>query len=920
MFDYESTIFQPCKEWIADELNVGKNWDEINSLGVSSDEREEKLAELIDEFMWPEDLNISDWEAFVADYKTTHITVSIAEGEPVIAIDNGVIRNCYPVPVGVSSSWEQYKSYLKTTMSEVSVSNIQKSCTWVLNHLSSDTRKTGAVKGLVTGSVQSGKTANMEGLVSMAADYDWNFFIILSGTIDNLRKQTRDRFKKDLRNSEGILWRVLDFTSEDKNFAAEELKLNPLTGSKNFAQRYVTVCLKNRKRLEKLIDWLYDDPKRTGKLRIIVIDDEADQASINTAEITEEEEQERCAINQLICNLVNGKKSDGSIPEVCFQAMNYISFTATPYANVLNESSTESLYPKDYICTLPEAYEYFGAKVIFGNSEQQCPGFPILRNVDSKETKLLKEIQKKKKSGLPESMKKSISWFLCAASVLRVRGHKKSISMLVHTSAIQKEHFVIYDEIQNWLADEDQVIEYCSTTYGEEAFAITKADLQEANPEYGLLASVREDMPAFHAILPEIKSLLCGITNILLGEDKSLEYSNGLHLCVDNCSANREAEEGTYLRIVYPTNEQLKTMDKAPTFLVIGGNTLSRGLTIDGLVCTYFSRTSNQADTLMQMARWFGYRKGYELLQRIWISGDAQKKFEALAKIDMDLKREVELFMERGISPSKFGPRIRNTPEIAKFRITAKKKSQRAEYADFDFCGDSYETTNFTNDERLRANLNLTDKFIAFLNTATASRPSTAAKAYIWDNIPYTEIFSRYLGVYEVSEYSSLKNNLRYFFDWMTQMNGDGKFRKWNVAVVDGDNCEIPWEIGTEKPVGMIERTRKKDTNTEHLDIGSLRSGRDAICDVNEKELTSEQLEEFKKTRKNGKNIIAKRCEFGLQDKPLLLIYRIKKDGGEPKMKNRIKMNADEDIIGISIIVSGDSIGETHAKSLRIMI
>lgn len=99
-----------------------------------------------------------------------------------------------------------------------------------------------------------------------------------------------------------------------------------------------------------------------------------------------------------------------------------------------------------------------------------------------------------------------------------------------------------------------------------------------------------------------------------------------------------------------------------------------------------------------------------------------------------------------------------------------------------------------------------------------------------------------------------------------------------------------------------------------------MRSGRDAVCDVNESELTPEQLEEFKKTRKNGKNIISKRCDFGLQDKPLLLIYRIKKDGGEPKTKNRLKMNAIDDIIGISIIVSGDSIGETHAKSLRIMI
>lgn len=290
MFDYDSAIFQPCKEWIASKLNAGKSWDDILTLCVSAEERESKLASLIDEFMWPEDLTLDDWEAFVADYKTTHITVAMAESEPVIAIDNGMIRNYYSVPYGITSSWEQYKTHLKNTMSEVSIGNIQKSCTWILNHLSSDTRKIGAIKGLVTGSVQSGKTANMEGLVSMAADYDWNFFIILSGTIDNLRKQTRDRFKKDLRNSEGILWRILDFTGEDKRFGAEELKLNPLTGSKNYSQRYVTVCLKNRKRLEKLIDWLYDDPNRTSKLRILVIDDEADQASINTAEITQEEE------------------------------------------------------------------------------------------------------------------------------------------------------------------------------------------------------------------------------------------------------------------------------------------------------------------------------------------------------------------------------------------------------------------------------------------------------------------------------------------------------------------------------------------------------------------------------------------------------------------------------------------------------
>lgn len=920
MFDFDDIIFQPCREWVAAQLNNGSAWENIYSLGVSKPEMEEKLSDLCDEYLFPEDLSVDDWVAFVDHYKATHITVTTAESEPVIAIDNGILRNAYLIPTGIQSTWEQYRRYLKTTMSEVSVANIQKSCNWILNHLSNDTRKIGPVKGLVTGSVQSGKTANMEGLVSMAADYDWNFFIILSGTIDNLRKQTRDRFKKDLCNSEGILWRILDFTGEDKHFQMEELKLNPLSGSKNFSQRYVTVCLKNSKRLEKLIDWLYDDPKRTGKLRIVVIDDEADQASINTAEITLEEEQERCAINQLICNLVNGKKSDGSNPTTCFQAMNYLSYTATPYANVLNESSTESLYPKDFVCTLPEAHEYFGTKVIFGNDEQDCPGFPVLHSITPDESHYLKSIQKGKKTGIPDSLKDAISWFLCATAVLRKRGHKKSISMLVHTSSIQKEHFALYDEIQKWLVNKSDVLHCCSEIYKSEASAVTKEDLQTANPEYGWIDSVTEEMPEFNEISDEILDILNGITNILMDDNKELEYSTGLHLCVDNCSANKEAEEGTYLRIVYPSSEQLKQLPKAPAFLIIGGNTLSRGLTIDGLVCTYFSRTSNQADTLMQMARWFGYRKGYELLQRIWMTEDAQRKFRALAKIDMDLKSEIEVFMERGISPSKFGPRIRNTPEIAKFRITSKKKSQMAEYSDFDFCGDSYETTNFENNSDLLKNLSITTDFIHEISSIAHYRTSTTANAYVWDEIPYSFILEHFLKRYIISQFSPLSTDLHYFLEWMQKMNEEGRFLSWNVGLIDGDNHDNPWSISPEITVGLIERTRKDVAEPEHIDIGSLRSGRDAICDVNESTLTEAQAEEFKKTRKNGKNIISKRCDFGLEDKPLLLIYRIKQDGGVPKSKKRHKMDAIADIIGISIIVSGDSIGETHAKSLRIII
>lgn len=919
MDSFSSSDRQGFDVWISNRLDEKHSWEDIENLCSKEGDFQSTLNELIEVEMWPEDLTLARWKLYVEYYKKLHPSIVLSQTQKVIGIDNNGLNNTFGIPTGASSTWEQYRKSLSTSMGPASVINIEKSCQWVMNHLKDDTTVYGAVKGLVTGSVQSGKTANMAGLVSMAADCNWNFFIILSGTIDNLRKQTRDRFKKDLKQSEGILWKVLDFTGEDKKFTEGELKLNPL-GKKTFANRYVTVCLKNKKRLETLIEWLYEDPKRTQKLRIVVIDDEADQASVNTAEITPDEEQERCAINQLIVNLVNGRKSDGSIPDTAFQAMNYIAYTATPYANVLNERPGDSLYPKDFICTLPESKEYFGAKVIFGNDEKNCPGMGIVRTITSSEEKSLKQLHKGLQLSIPDSMKDAIAWFLCVSAVLRIRpkAKKKSISMLLHTTAIQNQHFNVYDAVQRWLKNKDEVLKRCEKVYSCEKGTVTKEELKAANPDYGFMDEVYNDYPEFNAICTEIMILLNDVRNILLDDNKTLQYGKGIHICVDNCKANKEAEKGTTLRIVYPTDNQMDSLEKAPVFLVIGGNTLARGLTIDGLVCSYFSRNSNQADTLMQMARWFGYRKGFELMQRIWMTDSVQKKFEALSKIDMDMKEEIERFMERGISPALFGPRIRNIPEIKSFRITSKKKSQQAEYDDFDFSGDTYETTDFDNGEILKKNIEVADAFIAQISQISLREESKTVKAFVWRNIDYKVINDEFISKYVISPNSGLNVNIPIFCQWIQKMNEDGKYLKWNVTVVNGDNHETEWILDENISVGLIERTRKK-SKPAWIDIGSLRSGRDALADVDVDSLNSEEQAILAEVLKNGKDIVAKRSQIGLDDIPLLLLYRIKKDGGEDK-KARNKMNADYDIIGISIIVSGDSIGGNHAKSIRINI
>ena len=234
------------------------------------------------------------------------------------------------------------------------------------------------------------------------------------------------------------------------------------------------------------------------------------------------------------------------------------------------------------------------------------------------------------------------------------------------------------------------------------------------------------------------------------------------------------------MRVVYPFSEKLSAMDKAPVFIVIGGNTLARGLTLEGLVCTYFARNANQADTLMQMGRWFGYRKGYELLQRIWMPVALQDKFVLLEKIDEKLKEELQDYMEKGKSPAQFGPRIVNSATIKRFMITAKNRRQNAEECDFDFSGDSYETTKFDESENtLNSNIAATEKFLSELGQGRQS--AVSASASVWYGVSFETIKNRFLSGYSISKHSPLFVDIPIFLNWMAEMNKEGKYLNWNV-------------------------------------------------------------------------------------------------------------------------------------------
>lgn len=908
-------------QWITEQMNKGKTWDELKNL------TEEDFIELREYqgIIPPSIKNLQEWKKVVEDREKVYVDKKQATG---ISVNDPLNL---AVPNWVTSSWKAYKESLKGTMTDNSIQDVEESSHWILNQL---TRNTGIRKGLVMGSVQSGKTANMVGLASMAADYDWNFFIILSGSIDNLRIQTRDRFKKDLKNTDSVQWHVLDYGSDKdllydsysgKQIALEELKLNAL-GKKDFAEKYVMVCLKQSGRLERLIKWLHSNQAYSAKLRLIVIDDEADQASVNTRfmenAVDEEPENdvERTKINESIVRMVSNCLASGIRSSNPLQSINYLSYTATPYANILNEKiDGYSLYPSDFIFSLPEPKAYFGEKIIFGShsNKEAYPGLNIIRQIDAEELKKLNS-SKVQITSIPQGLEKAIKWFFCAAAVMRLSPKKRPISMLIHTSPRVKIHMIEYKLVLDWLrnVNKDKFISECEAIYEEEIKKFTKEDLIKAYADYDFKESLPDKMPAFEKISNDIRNILSTITHIALDEDDDFEYvENGVHLCVDNCTAQRYAEEDVYMRVAYPDEETLSKMSKSPVFIVFGGNTLSRGLTIEGLVCTYFARNVTQADTLMQMARWFGYRKGYELLQRIWLSDESKKHFELLQQIDEELKKEFNDFVKEKKSPKEFGPKVLNSNSVSKLKITAKSKMQAAVVMGGGYQGDAFETTKFREDD-LAGNISALDSLIKEIGQVPVKSEHSKA-SLLWRSVA-SGIVWRFL-----SRYKHYDNKQDRILKIIKDANEEGKYLNWNVVIVAGNSNSNNGDWMPCKGCVIKKSGHSKLAGEPDIDIDRLRSGTDALCDILVSELTDEETTIYENAKNNFSPIRYSRGKLGLVDVPLLLLYKIDKDAvksaGKKNGKPRENISTKEDVVGYAIIISGDGKDDVGPSTLSII-
>ena len=923
MPNYDLPKYDEQREHIKKSRKRGKTWEEIRYDGNEKG-LENFLKNQCEYDYW--EITKEDWINIVNLQKKAEestLEIKYKTGQAMI-VDSGE-DNGVSIPKDPKSSWQLYKkNLLKNGFKQKAVDEIEKNTLRILKRLNNNTTQMPPVKGLVIGNVQSGKTANMTALMAMAADWGWNMFIVLSGTIDNLRLQTQERMLNDLNSSGNLNWKALEHLS--KKMTVD--RAQDLNFSEQSRQRYFTVCLKVTTRLRDLIQWLQADANQQSQMKILVIDDEADQAGINTANIKDSTSIRK--INRLIRNLINGRNEKSKNISAKYRAMNYIGYTATPYANILNETGEDTLYPKDFISTLGVSDEYFGPQQIFGldgidcDEEKKFDGLDIVRIIDEDNLEKVKDIHGGCSFLAPEALKQSICWFMCGVACMRIWKYQSPVSMLIHTSQKTDHHEHIVMAIKKWLDSEtqEQLINRCHEVWKTETEKFTIEKFHAEYPKYDDSDIKINEYPEWKFIEKELKILLGHeLTNIPLDEDGDLVYHEGIHLCVDNCK-NNGLNDGNYVRLAYPNKNNMP--DFAPAFIVVGGQTLSRGLTIKGLVSTFFLRSVGQADTLMQMGRWFGYRKGYELLPRIWLTSKTFDQFKFLSVLDQDLRDEIQEMDIIGKSPADYGPRVKNTPKASFIRITAKNRMQSAQKTDMDFTGSYNQTYLFDNDEDvLKNNIDVTNDFIRSLGDPEKRKECNehAKNAFIWRNIDFS-IIKKYLKKYQFNNHLRVFNDIDLLIEWIDKVTSKNKMGPWNVIVngkESSDNSVWKLPFGT---VNKVSRTRKSrsDEDDNVINIGVLSQPKDLIIDVDldgkSEELKKAITSEFKAVLK--KKI---RCDAGLDRTPQLMIYRIDKDSKTSKNSvTRSDLNAIEDIIGICINIPGIKKQSDYAETLSIHI
>lgn len=596
--------------------------------------------------------------------------------------------------------WSRYKDYLinHSSISRISI-NLLDDVTLpdIMNCLGNPNDaldKPRLRRGLIIGDVQSGKTATYTGLICKAADAGYKVVILLTGITENLRRQTQERIDEGIigitlkkegriekypRVGVGLDNKQIKATSVTSTLNDFVGNCNKITMSLANNSLVLFVIKKNVSVLQRLYNWLgeqnIDRVKGYVDVPMLLIDDEADNASVNTRKDETDPTRTNMLIRQ-ICNL--------------FINSTYVGFTATPFANVfIDPDSVDAmqhadLFPEHFIYALEAPSNYVGADKIFYPEGTFYHNLRYITDItepdyDSEDYKDLVQNNpevlnsgtfyykhKKEWDGiLPDSLRESILCF-CLSNVVRdLRGQSKEPrSMLVNMSRFIHVQKVITEHIAEWFEEvfndirvnfnEDVSKNYHLPLYGE-LHSLWKKHFCQVN-----------DMT--FARVSQKATLLAALEKI------EVKMVNG-----SKQSASLNYKENPSLRVI-----------------AIGGLALSRGLTLEGLMVSYFYRNTATFDVLMQMGRWFGYRHGYEDLFQIWTSHTSALWYAEVARASAELKNDIREMFDQQLTPKDFGIKVRDNCDD--LQITASNKMRTAVSKDmmYSFYGNIYDTPYIT--------------------------------------------------------------------------------------------------------------------------------------------------------------------------------------------------------------------------------
>ena len=768
--------------------------------------------------------------------------------------------------------------------------------------------------GMVIGDVQSGKTSTYGGLICKAADSGMKVVILLAGQTESLRQQTQERMEEDIvgytirlddnRNTnaqrvgvglqKGYKPIVTAYTSYEDDFkVGRDRTMASLEAQSSLV---MFIVKKNVPVLKRLYSWLTNENQtlnENGKLplSLLLIDDEADNASVNT----KKPEYDPTATNAIIRKLCEA-----------FTNSNYVGFTATPFANIFinpikdEKMETTDLFPKDFIYVLPTPSAYIGAMRIFAEPDEKNPnygncGFMLKFITDitepsreelmtmTDERKFLGPLFYKHKADwrgeLPKSLDDALKCFYLANAIRDLDGDKAAPrTMLVNVSRFQKVESYIKQEL---------------------AKSVEK-DYNEINCNFSGKKSKDKNLKIYQQLsnLFDVHYSSCGYDiDTVLSKSTILAAIEKIRVIVVN--GTKEAKEDAP---DYKTNPSQR-------IIAVGGLALSRGLTLKGLMTSYFYRNTATYDTLMQMGRWFGYRPKYDRLCQIWITNTSANWYREIALSTEELKNELGRMTSQHLTPKEFGLRVRRDDTALEITARNKMRSSTPINEIVSFWGDIFETPYFSHDSKENhENVAITKSLLKSIveEDNAFTKPGRSA-SLIARGVEASKIIN-FLSGFNVSVFNRRFPVAQIIENVQKSLEVSNELAEWDVAIMggSGESYSIIPGIQLNKAMRTLNEWNGSVFAFSHRGVvGGNNDGKLGLEDP-DNVLKEYYLKEAEKSSKSITSAsINRQAWFKYANrKPILFLYPIfpkKPQEAEPVLKKYIEESNGEPIMGIAI-------------------